>query len=74
VRAYNAERKKAALASASSKGKAQSQLASLAAERERMVGLIVRGVIEEEDGRVRLAAMKAERLRLGARPRNLCNT
>ena len=39
----------------------ESKLASLTAERRRMVDLIVKGVVDEEDGRKRLAAMKVRR-------------
>jgi site-specific DNA recombinase len=66
VRAYNTEREKAALTASSAKSGLESKLACLAAERNRMVDLIVKGVIDEEDGRQRLTAMKVLRQELEA--------
>jgi hypothetical protein len=58
VRTYNTQRERAAATTSTAKAGLESKLASLAAERNRMVDLIVKGVIDEEDGRQRLAAMK----------------
>jgi site-specific DNA recombinase len=66
VRAYNTEREKAATTASTARSKLESKLASLGVERRRMVDLIVKGVIDEEDGRDRLAAMKAQRGELEA--------
>jgi hypothetical protein len=66
VRAYNTEREKAAATANTARARMESRLANLAAERRRMVDLIVKGVVDEEDGRDRLAAMKARRQELEA--------
>jgi hypothetical protein len=61
VRTYNTQRERAAATTSTAKAGLESKLASLAAERNRMVDLIVKGAIDEEDGRQRLAAMKVRR-------------
>ena len=61
VRAYNTQREKAAATASTVRAGLESKLASLTAERRRMVDLIVKGVVDEEDGRKRLAAMKVRR-------------
>ena len=66
VRSYNAERQKAAASANHTRTKLETQLARLAAERERVVDLVIKGVLEEEDGGKRLKALAEERQRLEA--------
>ena len=66
VRSYNAERQKAAASASLTRTKLETQLARLAAERERVVDLVIKAVLEEEDGGKRLKALTDERQRLEA--------
>ena len=63
VRAYNAEREKAAAAATAMRSKLENRLTRLAAERERLIDLVIKGTFGEE-GEARLILMKAERQRL----------
>ena len=61
VRAYNEERRALAVEAGRGRARAESRLAAIRREIDRTVDLLVRAVLADEDGRERLATLKAER-------------
>ena len=64
VRRYNAEREKALSDTIARRTKIEDRLARLTARRERMIDLLVDGLIDEGEGRARAALIKEEQLAL----------
>ena len=75
VRTYNAELASSlASTAAGTRSKLQARLAAIARERERKVDLVIRAVIEDDDARQALGALKEERLAMEAELASLDNT
>jgi site-specific DNA recombinase len=66
LRRYNAERAKAAASANTSRAKLEAHLARVAAERERIVDLVIKDILKESDSAKRLKALAEERDKLDA--------
>jgi site-specific DNA recombinase len=66
ARRYNEERQRLAAAANATRTRLESKHARIESERQRNIDMVVKGVIEEEDARQRIADLKAQRLEVEA--------
>jgi len=66
ARKYNEERQRLAAAATATRARLESKRARIESERQRNIDMVVKGIIEEEDARQRIADLKAQRLQVEA--------
>src|SRR5215470_19179051 len=66
ARKYNEERQRLAAAATATRTRLESKRARIESERQRNIDMVVKGIIEEEDARQRIAELKAQRLQVEA--------
>jgi Recombinase zinc beta ribbon domain len=67
ARKYNEERQRLAAAANATRARLESKHARIESERQRNIDMVVKGVIEEDDARQRIADLKARRLEVEAK-------
>jgi len=66
ARKYNEERQRLAATATATRTRLEAKHARIESERQRNIDMVVKGVIEEDDARQRIAHLKAERLEIEA--------
>ena len=66
ARKYNEERQRLAAAATATRARLESRRTRIESERQRNIDMVVKGVIEEDDARQRIADLKAQRLEVEA--------